>query len=158
MANITQAIENVRNLSRTFQSVIDLADALEGMASVEQAIREANIALVNATKEKESIDQELIKTQDELAKAQDSLKTIVDDASKRAHQILSAAQANASYLEQAAQDEANEIAANTKKFLSESEQELHDVEAKTAIAAKELADIEAKITRAKAKMAEILGV
>jgi len=158
MANISQAIENVRSLSRTFQSVIDLADALEGMTSVEQAIREANIALVNAQKEKESIDAELVKTKDALSKAKESLKASEEDAITRAHQILSAAQANASHLEQAAQEQAEEIAANTKRFLAQSEQELHDVEAKNAVAAQELADIEAKITRAKAKMAEILGV
>lgn len=157
MVSTSEAIENVRSLSRVFQSVIDLADALGNVANVEQAINETHARLSQARAELTHAQAERDAARAEAADLRSQAREKVKIAAADAEQRLADAEQRAAQLLADARSsiEAEQKAADEK--LAAKNAELRDCMAQTAEATQALADLEARITRAKAKMAEMLG-
>ena len=157
MANITEAIENVRSLSRTFQSVIDLASALEGMNSIEQALNEKKLL---STKLEDDIKKkkDIVYTLDlEISKGDEELETIKQDSETEAQSIITEARQEAKKIKDEASKLAHETLAKSKTDLKNVTDSIISIENKKQALENEYNDIEAKLARAKAKMAEMLG-
>lgn len=157
MVDSREAVENVKNLARVFQSVIDLAAQLEGAQSVEQAVRATNAQLVQMRKE-----VKVVQAQRDQAAAEAT--TLLENARVQADQIVADAKGvadKADTLQQAAHADAQRIVALAKTEAdawTKAAREAAEAANKQAEAARhELADMEAKIERARAKMRDILG-
>src|SRR5574343_159208 len=68
MAISKDAIESVRKNAKVFQAIIDIADALEGVNSIEQAISEANTRLAAAKGEEASLTKSLASLNADISK------------------------------------------------------------------------------------------
>lgn len=157
MANTREAIENVKSLARTFQSVIDLAATLEGLANVEQALAETQ--------------SRMHKLADEAARAEAARDVAKGDAAltlEHANQVKAIAEQDADRVLNEARKQADAILATGKlgadNLLAEARKQAEelrcaakDLQDQRDAAAQELADLEAKIERARAKMRDILG-
>lgn len=157
MANLNEAVENVKSLSRTFQSVIDLANALGDVQSIEQAISESNMRLVKAKKE-----ADWLAATNENAK-NDATK-LLSDAEFKANEILTSAKQEADALKESSLEYSKKHQANGKVMEEKSRIIQAEIDAKLLamdesikVKEQELSDLTAKIDRAKAKMAEMLG-
>ena len=156
MHDTRAAIENVKSLARTFQSVIDLAAALDGVASIEQAARMAEVRVTKAR-------QELAVVNDERVAAQQA----VDAAHAKATQVVSDAEHAARQAHDHAQMSTGAALANTEMACAKREAAAQAqidainaqmAEVNNALAAKqsELREIDTRITKAKDRMAKML--
>jgi chromosome segregation ATPase len=157
MADLNQAIEQVRGVARTFQAVIDLSEAVGQLASLEQAVSENRAALAKLQAENAA---EQARSADLAVQAQ----ATIDEANAKAEAVMQSAQAHADTLMADAQGRvdillagANAETETAANAVAEAKATLTSIETDIAARSQELADIHAKIERAKAKMAEILG-
>ena len=157
MADIKAAIENVKSLSRTFQSVIDLADALEGMSSIEQAVNDKKNKIVVLDKEITTKIVDRDKITDELQKQNDLLEQIKSDTTTEADKIINEAKEDAARIKDDAHQLAKTALDKSKAQLKQMADTLASTELQKRAVEQELSDLNAKIERARAKMAELLG-
>jgi chromosome segregation ATPase len=157
MADLNHAVENVRSLARTFQSVIDLADALEGFASVEQAVREANIQLAGKRKQADAAIDELARATAGIDEAHAHARQIVIDAELGATQACDAANAQVEQLLGEARTEADRLLADAAKVSKDAKAAEEAAHARVVKAQNEIADLETRINAAKARMAKMLN-
>lgn len=157
MVDTREAIENVKGLARTFQSVIDLANALGDVADIDQAISEAQVRLVKAQKAAERGEVEAARIIEEAYARRDSAERIAStqmtDATRLCEEMTARTQQECDEMLNGAQ---RTLAAVEKSVAAYRENEAA-LERMITERTRELDDIEAKITRAKAKMAEMLG-
>lgn len=122
--NIGRTAEQVIALGDQFQSILDMAQALKGMTSVENAIQERKTALAKAASDHDKALADLKVTQDQAiaAKAQmqaeweahnkalsDQTGKMMADASQNASEIISNASSAAEMTTNSASDEASRI-------------------------------------------------
>lgn len=157
MAKANEAVENVKSLARTFQSVIDLADALGEVANIDNAVNERKSIIAK-------LDVEIATRKDEEAAAHNAVllletkaKTIISEAEVVAAEIRTKATAEAA--EVVAKTDA--IAAKTMDNVKAVDKDLNDkVSAVNALLDgkyAELQEVEAKLEKARASVAKLLG-
>lgn len=168
--NIGRTAEQVIALGDHFQSILDMAQALKGMTSVENAIQERQIALakVSSDHEKALSDLKVVQDQAIAAKAQmqaeweahnkalsDQTGKVMADASKSASDIIGKAHSAAEVTTSSASEEASRVKtasevalAAAQKRLSSATKAAADVEEKLAamqmdhdVLAKKMADL-----------------
>ena len=157
MADTRETVERVRNFARSFQAVIDLADALEGMASVQQACNEANIELSRLQKQIGMLVTTRDKEQDALTIVRADAAQIRDDVNVWRVAEMANAERDAERVRHDAMQAAASIEAEIEHKMSAAMTQLAGINIDIETRGKELNDIEARIARAKAKMAELLG-
>lgn len=157
MAELNETIENVRSLSRMFQSVIDLTAQLEGMRSVQQAVRTAEARLVKLQREITLAETKLAHAHEEKADAQSAAERIVHEAELKAAQVRDAAQAQASETQQRAQGQLEQAQREAQSLRDAAAQDVGDVEARRNLLLAEVQHLEGRLVDAKAALAKILG-
>ena len=157
MADLKKALAEVKGVARTFQAVIDLAAALDNVASVAQAAQEAQARL-------ERILIEIELQTDMLAKAKAEAGTVEAHAHQKAHDIVKVAAEGAAQTTRKADDymarlkvSADAMAASSARAADAAQIKLEASSKELAARTQDLADVEAKINRVRAKMAEMLG-
>lgn len=109
MADFTTAAESIRRMAVTFQGIIQVADALAEIGSVQQAVDEANKAVEVARKDKAAAESEVAAAKASLAMVQEKAADMLDVAQKQGQAIL----ASAAKVAIEAKDEAEAAAAGT---------------------------------------------
>lgn len=110
MSNFTQAADDIRTMANRYRNIIQLADALEDLGSIEQATKEAVATRNKAQADRDRVMQqgmeEAEKVAQELAAAQAKAKQILADAdekaSAKADELVAAAHAEAERVTSAA--------------------------------------------------------
>lgn len=116
MSDYSEAAGHVQSLAEKFRGILDLADALKGLGSVDQAIEESKAALKQAQAAKNDALQELKKVQDAIKGVNDKqrdekivydkyLVDVKEQALIEAQKIKDSAKASAESTIKAAQDE-----------------------------------------------------
>lgn len=156
--NIGVAAESVLALADKFKAVIEMAEALRGLQSVEQAINERNVALAVAKGEHEKALKDLKTVQDQgvaLTKLQgdaarahdkalnDNASKVLGDAGKKAAEIVKKAQDEADLTTSQAASDAARV-----KTASEVAQDAAQNRLETSTAA--AADVEKKLAKLRA--------
>ena len=126
--NLSQALDTLQQHRRHMEAVLTIADAVKGMAGLEQATNEAQARLDNLRTEAAALAERLA----------------VDKAEHEAERQRYAAEIQAAQAQQGA-------------IIAELERRLAEADTNLQARAQDLVDIEAKIERARAKTAEILG-
>lgn len=157
MADLAQAVDQVRSIQRVFQAVIDLADAAGDAASLQQAANEAanQLAATRAQigQANAELDAAQAKAGDILTGAQSTADAIVTDAGEKASRMLLVAQSQADDLTAKAIDKLADLNAQIATANETLAGVGNDLEARKA----ELADAQAKLDRIRAKIAELAG-
>jgi predicted nucleic acid-binding Zn-ribbon protein len=143
MSHLNQAIENVRATARVFQSVIDLAEALAKVGSIEQATVEANAALAKVRNEVTAAESKL---------SEQRLKADAEYAQADAASIVEAAKTVAESLRAEAQADRDAAKAALTEAQDRAESMALDVKAKE----QEIADLDARIEKARKQIAKLL--
>lgn len=153
-------IDNVKSLAAQYQAVIDLANQLSELASIEQATTEATAALGQAQAARDQGLQDL----QAVNAALDQARSDLVDAQNKANQILVEANDQASQLLTQAHDDANAIKALANAARSaaltdvqELQVSLDNISAQLIAKQSELADVEHKIASTKAAALAALG-
>ena len=156
----TSTIESVRAFARMFQSVIDLAAAVEPIATLELAEAELRGQVTALQAERDALAASVTEASDtakrlvEEAKAQASatVTAAVEEAGIKAAAIVDAATKQADGINDDAKAEADRLAKRVAK-LKDTEADLdRDIAAKTAQAA----DLEARIAAAQEKARKMI--
>jgi len=156
LADTREAVENVKSLARTFQCVIDLAAALEGMASVEAAANAANARLVQARKALEKAEESRRVIEEEVIRVAKTTAEQIEATQRNCDELAAQASARAAGILDGAKAEAVRLEAQAKQSVEEAARKVHTFDATIAQRQRELADLDAKINRARAAMAEML--
>ena len=116
MASLDASAEAVAAIAERLRGLIDLADALKGMASVEQTIREREADLVNATARLAEMNQRIADTQNNLNAAEaahgtriaatnEAVNVMLADAKVKADGIFKDARHSASMMVETAKND-----------------------------------------------------
>lgn len=159
-ANIKQAVDDVRKLTRYFESLNSLCAALDGVASVEQAAHEAEQRIVSAKADEDAalqaLDNARRATADEHARAQiisENCDKLIDEAKRRADEVIAKARADA---------DAVVLALDAKRAAAASEiddarQALAGVRSEIEAASAELAAMQDKLAQAREAARQLIG-
>jgi hypothetical protein len=157
MADIKDALANFQPLARMFRSVIEVADAMEGVGNIEQAASEHQIIL-------NGLAVELKTARTALAKAKADASGVLVDAAEEAAAIKAKAKADAAAVtakaaavQDKAADEVKALTDAAHATVEAAHAEAVEAIAERDAAKQELADLQAGIDRARAKVAELLG-
>ncbi len=163
MVNLEAAAEAVQQIAEKFRGIIDLADALKGMANIESTIKEREAAKAAAGVELDALNQKVADAstkltaaetahRDRAATAQAASAGMISDAEKKAADIVAAAEKKAADISEreatraAASAEENRVAMQAAaERLASAQREAADVEAKTAVAQAEFDKISKKL-------------
>ena len=154
--NLHQAADQVRAVARQFQAVIDLAEALDGIASIEQAANEAKNRLEKARREAEELEALAKKAKDELEQSQKASDAIMHNAKQGAVQIHQEATARAEAIIATAKQTADRSIQEAGEAVIQSRNDLAKVEQRKSEAAQTLSDLETRIARARTSIRELL--
>jgi len=157
MVDTQTAIENVKSLARTFQSVIDLAAALDGVTSIEQACNAANAKLTQLRRELASVTADLANARADTAGEREALTKVramaaadADEASATVTALLDKAAAQADEILARANSKADEI-------LARAATDVGDLEARRNLIRHEAEQLEQRVADARAALAKIMG-
>lgn len=156
MADTRQAVEQVKNLARTFQAVIDLADALGNVQSVEQALNRANIELARVHNDLSAAKSDLASAKAGIDAAHKEAKQIVADGEHAARTAVGNAQREIESRIDSMNQSLAQIRASQDAVKSDHKAELARVSEAVDIKRAALLEIETKIAKARAAMAEML--
>lgn len=157
MADLKKAIEAVKLQARTFQSVIQLAEALEGITSIEQAKRELDIRIHQLAQDHDKLVQENLTLHMGIEEQHRKAKQIVDDAEHAAKMTRDVAEAYRESLMTEANELLKSARAEAERSEFDSKRMRDEAWAEVEKARKELVGIETRIQKAKDRMATILG-
>lgn len=160
MSNIKTAVDKVRNAGETFRAIVEIAEVLDGIGSIEQAEREANSRRDKAYKEADKAGEFLSEKQselDEIAKKIDRLKDKargeLKDYESRGEEIVKLAEKKYMEIIESANNEKESI----KKANRSSLLELQDLKGQIKGKHEELEKIEKHIVKLKTSVAGLIG-
>lgn len=175
MSNLIHAAESIKLLATQYQHMIEAAEALNRIGSLENAEKEAKQAIDSTRKELEKTKVNLVLAKDEFQSLKADAKSLVEGAELEANQLLVKAKADsdamladatikAKIIEnsalEAVKSELNTIKANKLKAEKAVESAITELNAtidERNKAAQELADLQSKIESAKAAVLKLLG-
>jgi hypothetical protein len=156
MADKRTAIEDVRSVARTFQAVIDLANSLDGLTSIETATQHAKVEL------------EKLRAAADLARGtRDSALHAAQEADKNAASLVDQAHAKAQQIvadaEQAAKQSREQSSARAQQIEADGAERLESLRSQGSLIIEsirqkqaELDALEAKIEAARKRIAKML--
>jgi len=160
VSNLSKVAEDVKGLAKKFQSILELAAALDGIGSIEQATRDAESAKMKAYNEMELAKFSLSDAKKDLAKAEEAIKA----ADAKAYDIASKANEKAAeILAEAVSVSNKKIQEGDKKKLvldaqfNDACKELASLQAEIAGKKNELEDVKAQINSIKSKLQAFVG-
>ena len=157
MSDLKQAVDQIKRFAPMMQAVIDIADAVDGLTNIDQAVGEKQILLNgladDIAKQAKALDVSKAKAAQIIADAADKAAATGAAATEAAQKCVDAAAAELAD----AKSEAAAIKQGAQDMLSAAKAKVSDMAAAVDAKAQELADIEAKIERARSKTVEILG-
>jgi hypothetical protein len=106
--------EDIRRLANTYKSMVEAADAIEQIGSIEQAVSEAKAARKAAEDERDSVLVDLRKAKDGVKKAKDDAEKIVADARSFAEDVAVAARVSAEQVKQSAAEQGQALINSAK--------------------------------------------
>lgn len=115
MSSVQKSADDLRNLANRFRSVMEVAEVLERIGSLEQTEREAQVRKESAYAQAEEAKKSLAEVSQQLEKANFELKTI----EKRGLEAQESAQAKASEIVNKANRDAATIITDAKHSESE---------------------------------------
>jgi chromosome segregation ATPase len=169
------AADAIRASIRNDRALLEYADELEKVGSIEQAAQEANAANAKAKAELEKTKEQLNESKQALADFNDSARLKVLESEAVAAEVIDKAQAEATDIRNKAKERANGtikqaeakasqlvVGAEAKlaemtATLAETEKQLKAAEKATKRAVEELAVINAKIEQAKLAVANVFN-
>jgi hypothetical protein len=157
MANVNDAIGKVQSLAAAYQAVIDLAEALKTVASLDQANSEAQMRLQVTLKAEVDAQQALQTSLRELDEARSQALTVLKDSSLEAAEIVSSAIVEAETRKAYMQAEMDKYRDDSNVACLQARTECAEAQEATSVAKATLADLEKRIERAKAKISDLLG-
>lgn len=175
MASKSTAAESIRRLAVQYQQMVEAADLLDQIGSLENATKEAEKARADAVAEAEAAKADTAKAKDEAKKAKDKVAAIIAEAEGKALEIVQAAEIKGqevvasavaradAAVSKAAVDVADATAGVASRVAELTTTKLRleqDVASlQNAISAKqaEAEGIEARLAKAQAQVAKLLG-
>ena len=175
MSNLSNAVEQVLALAAQQQGIIDLANALKSIASIDNATDEAKARLATAKADEAAATADLASINDQISYAAEKRDNLLAQAQSAADSIIAAAKADAKELSDNAVAAAGDSASAAKALAdqikatatAEAQDAINQAAKATAEAAaadelvqaanQELADLQTKIAAAKAQIAKMLG-
>jgi phage shock protein A len=154
---VNEAVENVRSLARMFSSVIDLAESLGEFSSVEQAVADAKIRLVQAQREVEAVRVLGERLEHGAHRRVEEVETAAAARQARADTTLEQTQAHTAEVLMAAEHEAQALVAEATAKRTQALSECQEMEARRNLLRAEVQALEGRLSAAKNKMAEMLG-
>lgn len=158
--NFKQVAEDVRNLSRVFNSVRTLGETLDAIGSIEQVERAANDRRAKAIAAAEQAEAAAAKAKTALAAAEQEVadakaqaKKVVADANTKATTIVSVAEAEAARLVSDAEQREAQEAARVADLRKEADEAVK----LTAVKRDEFLAFEQKIEKLKGQAAKLIG-
>lgn len=155
--SIPEALETFRSVARNFQAVIDLADALGEVSSLEQANAEAKMRADNIAAQADAALTLLKKTQDDIEQARIDLANVIEDAQAKAEQTTSDAKAKATAIIDEATARAGVIIGNAYTDRDKAVGELMAITQDVLAKENELTETQGKLDRALAKINQLLA-
>lgn len=159
MADLGKAAESVLEFAERFRAIIDLAEALKGNASIEQAIAERKAALAAATAEHEQMLADLDRTRASIAAAvaegNDALKAHGVEMRRLEAATRDEAKATVENARESAAEIVAEAQQNADRRLAAAKKEVSAAAEELARARSELAGVESEISSARAELEEI---
>lgn len=157
MPDLKEAVNQIKRYAPMMQAVLDIAEAVDGLKNIDQAVAEKQGLLTKLTGEHEkvkaAVDAAKVKAREIVAKAEADAaaeakraQAGIDEAIAKAGQIIADAQAQAGEAKGAAKKAVDTAIARETEINAA-------IEAKQA----ELTALESKIADAQAKVARILG-
>lgn len=175
MSKHTDAADAIRRLARLFQPMVAVADELERLGSVEQAVAEAETAKARIAVEREQAAEDLAAAKQSVKDAREQAKKIKADAEDKAAAVINEARGEADAIKAAAEADAKTVTDNATRALSERTAELRGVVEELVTARNELTNelearrgelaevnaladaAEARLATAKAEIARMLA-
>lgn len=157
MSQVHESVEEIRSLARTFQSVINLAEALDKVGSLENAISERTGRIAALDAETESLNKVVQKLKKTNAELEEKATDIIANALTDAAHIRSTAEEEAKAALGEANAKADRITGNANKVDSELSDKVNAVNATLNAKYAELAEVEGKLEKAKASINKLLG-
>lgn len=151
-----EAIENVRNLSRLFESVIAIAGALEQYESVEQGLRVMSGKHAEKLRLLEMTNTQLAEAQGLVEAAHRQAKQIVEDAEFSARQTAEGARREHEDRMAAERKAIEDMEMRSNRNVAFMQSQVEELEDRKRAASVELSDLESRIIAAKATVAAML--
>ena len=126
MADKITTAQTIRQLAVLFEGMVDAANTLEAIGSIENAIAEAIKAKDEAVAERDAVKAEAKKHKDAIKKAKDDFQQIIFEANTKADDIKAAAQAEAVAITQSATDQADVLIAHAQQQHGATLADAHD--------------------------------
>lgn len=178
MANKLKAADEIGKFARMFGAMIEVADEIARVGSLEQAARESEAALQNAREHLDRVTQEIAHARAAVVAEQNKVTALEDD--KRS--VIAAAQAEAARQRAVGQQALEKAQAEAKAHIDQAQARAADILAKAEIdrvnaqamlraaadaqqaaedqvnkKKRELADLEGKISKVREQVATFIG-
>jgi len=157
MSGFNAAANTIRSWAEHYKELVDLADLLQRLGSLDNVESEQNARAQAARSNAEAEERRFLDIQASskgvMSDAQKVAQQVVADAQDKAQGLVNDAQAKASGLVESAKAHKADIDA----LASQREAQAKDAQQKEVAAQTELATLEAKISAAKAQIVKILG-
>lgn len=155
MSNLSKAAEDLKTIANRFKAVLEVADSLEKIGSLEQATKDAEIAKEKAYKENEETQaviqagkEDLAKMESELLEAKAKIKSAEEEATLKSYAILEKAQLEAKSIV----DKSCEEKLLIEEKILESKKDLFLLDAKVKAKDEELVALQSQIEDIKKKL------
>ena len=155
-----EAVEGVRKLARTMRGLLDFADEVERLGSIEQATAEVESRFSSTKQAEDEAQKRLASAEREVSSAIDSAKTILSDAKAKAAEIVQRTSIEAVAKIETAEKKAEaswrdaaDKKADIEKLIVQANADLAKVKAELASRRADLAKIEKRLEEIRQKVA-----
>lgn len=155
--NYKEAVENVKTLARTYQSVIDLAGALDELASLDQAVNERQNALIKLDAEIADKTSGADSIKDQINKNKLIADSLLSDAKLQAETIIRESNEQGNKIISEAAEGLNIAKDNCRSMIKDAEIKANDLNKIITSKTEDLLVLNEKITKAQAKINEMLA-
>lgn len=154
-STLSSAVEDIRKLARSMKGISALGDALEGVASVEQAVNESKARLEAAHAAEEQAKQALIVANGQVIVAQSKAQEVLASAKTEAGKVVAQADETAAKLVHEAKENAAKLTQIAKTNYALAEAGLEGIRKEHAEVAKSLEEKSAQLANVKAELSAI---
>lgn len=130
MASKSTVAESIKRLAILYKDMVEAADAIEQIGSIEQAVSEAKAARMAAEAERDSVIADLKKAKDGVKKAKDDADRTIADGKEVATEIIAAANAAAQSITDSATEQGQALIDSAKE---QREETLKDLDGEAAV-------------------------
>lgn len=150
-----QAVDDIRKLGRTLKGLIDFADEIERVGSLENAAKEAESRIEKFKKDQAKAEIECLAAQEKAAEMFEKANGIVPEAEEKAGAIIEKAMAKADEIVSQATTKAFGIKAKSDADRAEMANDVVNFKEARALMVKEKSELESMISMLKAELADL---